>query len=161
MAKAVMEMTSIVWKCWWKLLILFRYLGWLKISLLFYYVSRLSVWLLLSILHRDLETFPPACLPTEEFNLEGSVGHVYGEEKTLLSMARRQFCFLWQGENSIWVTKACVLTKLIALYWKVSNGKWAVCQKQDGALQETTVQSNFETLRSALKRCMRSYESQT
>ena len=80
------------------------------------------------------------------------------EEKILLSMARRQFCFLWRGENSIWVTKACVLTKLIALYWKVSNGKWAVCQKQDGALQETTVQSNFETLRSALKR---SYESQT
>ena len=31
----------------------------------------------------DLETFPPVCLPTEDFNPEGSVGHVYGEENTL------------------------------------------------------------------------------
>ena len=49
----------------------------------------------------DLSTFPPVCLPAEDYNPEGGVGHVYGEEKTLLSMARRQFCFLWRGENSI------------------------------------------------------------
>ena len=29
----------------------------------------------------DLSTFPPACLPTEEYNPEGKVGQVYGELK--------------------------------------------------------------------------------
>ena len=32
----------------------------------------------------DLSTFPPVCLPTEDFNPEESVGHVYGEETILL-----------------------------------------------------------------------------
>ena len=27
----------------------------------------------------DLSTFPPACLPTEDYNIDGSVGYIYGE----------------------------------------------------------------------------------
>ena len=86
----------------------------------------------------DLSTFPPACLPTEEYNPEGKVGHVYGERK----VEHFSTCFHkanWPSIGNIYVMEDF-------------KGKAIERQNytydQDGALQENTVQSNFKKPRS-------------
>ena len=86
----------------------------------------------------DLSTFPPACLPTKEYNPEGKDGHVYGERKV------EHFSTCFHKSNWPSIGNIYVMEDFKGKEIERQNYTYG----QDGALQENTVQSNFKKPRS-------------